>query len=360
MVGLYVHIPFCKQKCFYCDFFSIKYNSELADKYIDSLIKHAKQFKPRKINSIYIGGGTPSILSLEQIQKLLQNLSSTFNLSEIKEFTFELNPESASKEKLHILKTLGVNRLSIGLQSPDDRNLEYLGSVHDFKIFCHVYDMAMSEGFDNLNIDLIYGLSNQTVKEWEETLQRTLLFKSTHLSLYPLTVEENTPFYAKGVTTDDDLQRRMYDKAVEILQNNGYIHYEISNWAKKSKESFHNSNYWRNLEYIGLGAGASGYLDRNRYKNIENVEKYIDFVENKIDCRVENEYINEKIYKTERIMLGLRLLCEGLSIEYFKSLENQNVLSEYLKEKMLLKDTDTIKLSPEQVFTFNQILSKII
>jgi len=360
MIGLYIHIPFCRQKCFYCDFFSTKYDTDLADKYIDSLIKHSQKFKNKKINSIYIGGGTPSVLSSKQIQKLLLSLSNTFNLSKVKEFTFELNPESASKEKLIILKEFGVNRLSIGLQSVEDKYLKYLGRIHDLKTFCACYDNAKQEGFDNINIDLIYGLPNQTVNDWESILKKALLFNSEHLSLYPLSIEENTTFYKNGIVTDDALQREMYEKTVEILEHSEYVHYEISNWAKKNKEALHNINYWHNLEYIGLGAGACGYLEKNRYKNIENIEKYINFIESNIDCMIENEYIDEKLYTAETIMLGLRLLYKGLSIKCFNSPQNKSALLECLKERTLIQEEDRVKLAKEHVFIFNQIASKFM
>jgi oxygen-independent coproporphyrinogen-3 oxidase len=165
----------------------------LADRYIDALIEHARQYKNENICSIYVGGGTPSVLSSEQIQKLLQALKDILNLSAIQEFAFELNPESVSKEKLHILKQLGVNRLSIGLQSVEDESLKFLGRIHDFKTFCYVYDAARKEGFANINIDLIYGLPKQMLKAWEQILKKTLLFNSEHLSLYPLSMEESTP-----------------------------------------------------------------------------------------------------------------------------------------------------------------------
>jgi oxygen-independent coproporphyrinogen-3 oxidase len=360
MVGLYIHIPFCRQKCFYCDFFSIKYDVDLADKYIDSLIRHSQKFKNRKVSSIYIGGGTPSVLSSKQIQKLLLSLSNTFNLSKIKEFTFELNSESTSKEKLIILKEFGVNRLSVGLQSVEDKYLKYLGRIHDLKTFCICYDNAKHEGFDNVNIDLIYGLPNQTVDDWESVLKKILLFNSEHLSLYPLSVEENTVFYKNGIVTDDKLQSEMYEKSVEILEHVEYIHYEISNWAKKNKEALHNTNYWRNLEYIGLGASACGYLKKNRYKNVESIEKYINFIENNTDCTIENEYIDEKFYTAETIMLGLRLLYEGLSIKCFNSPQNKFALLECLKEKTLIQEGNRIKLAKEHVFIFNQIVSKFM
>jgi oxygen-independent coproporphyrinogen-3 oxidase len=360
MIGLYIHIPFCKQKCFYCDFFSAKYNSELANKYIGSLIKHAQNFKNKKIDSIYVGGGTPSILSYHQIQKLLSSLNNIFNLSQVKEFTFELNPESVSKEKLQILKEFGVSRLSIGLQSVEDQYLKYLGRVHDYKTFCIAYYAAKNAGFNNINIDLIYGLPNQSVNDWKNALERTSQFDSQHLSLYPLSIEKNTSFYKNGVVSDDKLQREMYEKAVDILEQNGYIHYEISNWAKKNKEAFHNTNYWRNLEYIGLGAGACGYLNRNRYKNIENIEKYINLIENNSDCVIENEYINEQLYTTETIILGLRLLSEGLPLKCFKSSKHKDILLKGLKENILVQEKDKIKLVQEYAFVSNQVISKFI
>jgi oxygen-independent coproporphyrinogen-3 oxidase len=361
MIGLYIHIPFCRQKCFYCDFFSTKYDDiSLVDKYIDSLIKHSQKFKNKKINSIYIGGGTPSILSFKQIQKLLLSLSNTFNLSKVKEFTFELNPESALKEKLIILKEFGVNRLSIGLQSVEDKYLKYLGRMHDLKTFCTCYDNVKHEGFNNVNIDLIYGLPNQTVDDWEIVLKKTLLFNSEHLSLYPLSVEENTTFYKNGIVLDDKLQREMYEKNVEILEHSEYVHYEVSNWAKKNKEALHNTNYWRNLEYVGLGAGACGYLGGNRYKNIENIEKYINFIENNVDCTIENEYMDEKLYTTETIMLGLRLLHEGLSIKCFSSTQNKFALAECLRERILIQEEGRVKLAKEYVFIFNQIVTRFM
>jgi oxygen-independent coproporphyrinogen-3 oxidase len=361
MLGLYVHIPFCRQKCFYCNFFSIKYDVSLADRYIESLIKHSQQFKNEKINSIYIGGGTPSILSFRQLQNLLQSLNDTFNVLELKEYTFELNPESISKEKMILLKDFGVNRLSIGLQAVEAKTLKYLGRIHDFKSFCSAYNIARNEGFDNINIDLIYGLPNQTVSEWVESLKKVLLFNSEHLSLYPLTIEQNTPFYKNNIVTDDNLQREMYDKTVEILEYSGYIHYEISYWYKKGKEAVHNTNYWRNKEYIGLGAGASGYFKRDRYKNVGDVEKYIDFIGDDIDCRVEKEYINEKLYTTEAIILGLRLLNEGMDINSFRSPQQQNALRECLDGGMLVEEqSGRVKLAKEYVFVFNQVALKFI
>jgi len=360
MVGLYIHIPFCRQKCFYCNFFSVEYDSFLADKYIKALVKQALQFRGRKISSVYIGGGTPSVLSLKQIQTLLQALNDIFNMSLVREFTFELNPESISKEKLSLIKKFGVNRLSIGLQSIVDKFLKFLGRIHDFKTFCNVYDMAREEDFNNINIDLLYGLPSQTVNECEQTIKKVLFFNSEHLSFYPLSIEENTPFYKNDLVVDGDIQRDMYDKIAEILAGGGYSHYELSNWSKCGKESLHNANYWRNCEYVGLGAGAAGYLERKRYKNIENIAEYINLLENNCNVEIESECIDDELYETETIILRLRLLNEGVNVNSFNNPKHYAALLECLGNGTLKRKNGKIKLAEKYVFVFNQIVSKFV
>ncbi|MDR2399592.1 MAG: radical SAM family heme chaperone HemW [Endomicrobium sp.] len=360
MVGLYIHIPFCKQKCFYCNFFSIKYEEDLANKYIDALIKHSLNFKGTALDSIYIGGGTPSILSSKQIERLLSCISDKFDMSKVFEFNFELNPESVTLEKLNILKNYKVNRLSIGLQATDDKVLSLLGRAHKFKNFCDIYTIVRQVGFNNISIDLICGIVDQTLEDWKNTLLKVLSFNSENLSLYPLSIEEDTIFFKNSIVICDDTQRDMYDFSVDLLEKNGYEHYEIANWAKSGKESFHNTNYWRNKEYIALGAGASGYLDRFRYKNISNIKKYIESINNGLDVQVEKEYINDKLYSFESIMLGLRLLKEGISIKYFNNDDYKNILEEYIKEKVLVKDNNVVKFAKGYEFFFNEIVSKFI
>lgn len=360
MLGLYIHIPFCKQKCFYCDFFSVKYSSYLSEKYIDALIKHAGDYKDRKPDTVYIGGGTPSVLSEKQLEKLLNSLRKTIDLSAVSEFTFELNPESVSAEKLKILKQYGVNRLSMGLQTHDNESLKKLGRIHDFNTFLTAFKQAREAGFDNMNLDLMYGIPGQTMEAWLESLKQGLSFGSEHLSLYPLTVEENTVFYQQFVTTDDNLQREMYDKALKVLEEAGYTHYEISNWAKPGKESVHNSNYWRNREYIALGAGAAGYLDRMRYKNTEDVFRYIDLKNENMTVKSDEEYVNDDVYNEESIMLGLRLLNEGVSVDCFKSLQSIKTLHKFLNQQILVNENGRIKLSKDFVFISNTVISEFI
>ncbi|MCL2485476.1 MAG: radical SAM family heme chaperone HemW [Endomicrobia bacterium] len=399
MLGLYIHIPFCRQKCFYCDFFSVNYEEFLADKYIESVVKHAEAYgqggqgdgdsdqsmvnTPVPLTTIYIGGGTPSVLSETQIKTLLSGIASNFNLSGLKEFTFEANPESLTENKLKILKNYGVNRLSLGLQSCNDKYLSLLGRVHNFETFKKVFALSRSAGFDNINIDLIYGFSGQTLNDFQNDLSEMLKFKSEHISLYPLAVEENTVFHKTGVKTNSDTQAEMYEKACEMLQKSGYVHYEISNWSLKGKESLHNSNYWRNYEYIALGAGASGYYNRIRYKNIPDIEKYCRHCEEEtgqgnggIDQRVvttpvpltrvkqpiaiEQEYISDDLYETESIMLGLRLLNDGVDIKKFTSNKNISILKNFLKDKILINDNGKIKLSERHIFISNTVISEFM
>jgi oxygen-independent coproporphyrinogen-3 oxidase len=360
MLGLYIHIPFCRQKCFYCNFFSVKYEQYLADKYIDALIKHSLNFKNVAVDSIYIGGGTPSVLSYKQIERLLTCINDKFDLSKLFEFSFELNPDSITLEKLNILRNYKVNRLSIGLQSTDDKILNFLGRVHNFKNFCTVYSIARQVGFHNISIDLIYGIADQTVKDWENTLLKVLKFDTSNLSLYPLSIEEDTIFYKKDIATSEYTQRDMYDFSVDFLERNGYEHYEISNWAKRGNEPFHNTNYWRNFEYIALGAGASGYLNRIRYKNVSNIKKYIKLINNKLDVQIEKEYIEDKLYSFEYIMLGLRLLKEGVNIKHFDNNHYQNILEEFVNKNYLVKHGDRIKFAKGYEFLFNEIVHKFI
>ncbi|MDR3111575.1 MAG: radical SAM family heme chaperone HemW [Elusimicrobiota bacterium] len=359
ILGLYVHIPFCRCKCFYCDFFSSNYSSEIAKSYINALIKNLQDFKNYHVTSIYIGGGTPSVLPVNLIEKLLNAINTTLNLSELKEYTFELNPESVDIEKLAVLKNFGVERLSVGLQSTDDKILQILGRPHDFKTFCKSYELIKNFKFENINIDLIYGIPTQDLYSWKQTLNQTAIFESTHLSLYPLSIEKGTFFYTNGVCTDDDLQRNMYEEAVSFLHGKGFNHYEISNWAKENKESFHNSNYWRNCQYIGVGASASGYFKRKRYKNISDIKKYIDFSNQNLNVS-ESEFIDDNLYKTERIILGLRLLNEGVEVESFLQDPFYKILSECLKDKTLYNENNRIKISKKYIFVFNQIAEKFV
>jgi oxygen-independent coproporphyrinogen-3 oxidase len=353
MKGLYVHIPFCARKCAYCDFVSQAYDNAASDAYINALSAEMQKYRLTPVNTVYIGGGTPSTLSVRQLNTLLNDLRDNFNISQIKEFTVELNPESTTIEKLKLFKNMDINRLSIGLQSPNNAELSYLGRVHNLKQFEEAFYNARTVGFNNINIDLMYGF--QTLKEWENNLAEILKFATEHISLYPLTIEEGTLFYKNSVTVDYDLQSQMYGIAVNILQSAGYIHYEISNWSKPEKQSLHNSNYWRNKEYIGIGAAAASYLNRWRYKNTDNIADYIKSPTGSI---IEKEFIDDEIFAREAIILSLRLLNEGADIKYFNNIKLKQALEKLLSQGLVLNNSGKIVINPKYVFISNGILEQ--
>ena len=244
----------------------------------------------------------------------------------------ELNPESTTEEKLKLLFDARVTRLSLGLQSIYDQSLTVLGRLHNYEKFKKAYYTAREIGFNNINMDLMYGIPNQTLNSWKKTLKEVLKLESQHISLYPLTVEPNTPFYKKKVEPNTELQAEMYDFACSFLKENGFEHYEISNWAKEKKYSLHNKLYWRNKEYIGLGTSASSYYKRYRYKN------------------------NTK-YNKEKIMLGLRL-SEGVDIKYFEN--SKDILNKYVADGMLVIEKDRVRFTQKALFVSNSVLADFI
>ena len=357
MLGLYIHIPFCKRKCFYCDFVSIEYLEELADNYLKALQIESLKYKNEKIDTIYIGGGTPSVLSVVQLEKLISLIKLNFDISNIQEYTIELNPESTTKEKLEFLYNSNISRISFGLQSIFDDNLNILGRLHNYEKFKSVYYCAKEVGFNNINIDLMYGIPNQNLQKWADTLKEVINLDSQHISLYPLTIEKNTLFYEKNIEPDTDLQAKMYNLACTTLKKNNFQHYEISNWAKENKYSRHNKLYWQNQKYIGLGTSAASYYNRYRYKNNTNVIQYIENLFNKKNIVTEKEYITDELYKEEKIMLELRL-NEGVDLKYFK--DKKDVLDKYIMDKMLVVINNKVKFTEQALFISNTIISDLL
>lgn len=357
MTGLYIHIPFCKRKCFYCDFVSVKYNTVQSEEYISAVIKEAQKYSSVPVSTIYIGGGTPSVLSVQQMERLIRNIKMIFDISTLEEFTVELNPESTTPDKLQMLYDQQVSRLSFGLQSPNNNLLKELGRLHNFEKFKEAYCNSVKKGFDNINIDLIYGIQNQTMNDWMYSLDTVLSFDSKHVSLYPLTIEEGTFFYDKNIKTNNEMQRIMYKTACDKFKNNNFEHYEISNWAKDRKYSKHNITYWKNREYIGLGPSAASYYQKYRFKNTVKVEEYIENINNGKNIIIEKEYINDSIYNIETIMLGLRL-SEGVDIKYFK--EKKDIIEQYLKEGFIRIKDNKVSLTEESFFISNSLISDLI
>ncbi|UZW12652.1 radical SAM family heme chaperone HemW [Clostridium pasteurianum] len=366
--ALYIHIPFCKQKCLYCDFPSFANNENLMEQYIIALNIEMKKVADKKISTIFIGGGTPTYLNL-QCLKNLKEILKNLNLSKQVEFTIEGNPGTFTKEKLKVLKDMGVNRLSIGLQSVQDSLLKTLGRIHNYNDFLNSYNMSRSMGFNNINIDLMFGLPGQNVEMWKHSLEVIVDLNPEHLSCYSLILEKGTPFFNKYDEIDlpdEDVVSEMYSITKEFLSKNGYFQYEISNFSKKGLECKHNLTYWNLQNYIGIGSGAHSYYDGIRYRNESNVKKYIQLIKEDNTAVVENYTNTLEDEMEEFIFLGLRKI-KGISIEEFKNRFRKDIFSiysdvieKYQSLHMLIVEEDRMYLSPRGMEISNYILSDFI
>ncbi len=329
---LYVHIPFCKKKCRYCDFLSFAGEEWTQETYTQALIREIGAWKGKenkKVSSVFVGGGTPSILSVRRMEKIFEALRESFFLAEDVEITIECNPGTLEKEKLEVYKGLGVNRLSLGLQSAKNEELRLLGRIHTWETFLESFQMARKAGFENLNVDLISALPGQTVESWRETLEKTIALSPEHISAYSLIIEEGTPFYQEyeedakireaggdpQFLPSEDAERQMYEDTEKILGNAGYSRYEISNYAKPGMACRHNMGYWQRKEYIGLGLGASSLYREGRWRNPENLLEYCNRKEDMPE-RKDLQKLSRKDQMEETMFLGLRLM-EGVEEEAF-------------------------------------------
>ena len=364
-IGIYVHIPFCKQKCYYCDFYSMAEKDEWVPRYIKSLINEIKQKKNEEefnflsiVKTIYIGGGTPSFINSKYIIEILNAIYENYEVDKNAEITIEVNPGTSTLEKLEDYKSIGINRLSIGLQATQNHLLKNIGRIHNYYEFVDTYHLAREVDFKNINVDLMIGLPEQTVLDVENSVEEVISLEPEHISLYSLIVEENTKI-EKGVQNGtirlplEDDERKMYWRAKEILEQNGYKHYEISNFAKVGYESKHNMNCWKQKEYIGFGAAAHSYVNSYRVSNIDSIEQYIKNVEE--NKQRENLIFHEKQTledkQNEYMLLGLRKL-DGISIQEFKLKFVANPIYLYhdkleklTKQELIEIDGDTIKLT---------------
>lgn len=370
-LSLYIHIPFCKQKCFYCDFPSYASIDYLREDYVKALCKEIEEKAiDYKIKSIFIGGGTPSYLETKEIAKLLKTISK-LDLEEGMEFTMECNPGALAEEKLKTMIEGGVNRVSMGLQAVQNSLLKDIGRIHTFKEFTENFNLARKVGFKNINVDLMFGLPNQSFDEWKESLETIADLNPEHISAYSLIVEEGTAFYKlwernKLILPTEEDERRMYSETKEILKAKGYHQYEISNYSKEGYECYHNKVYWESKNYLGVGSASTSFIDGKRIKNIENVKAYIDgIMEGKSIVLEENENSKEDNIE-EFVFMGLRMI-EGISKEEFKRRFKSDIYEIYNKEieknienGLLLEVGDRLKLTEKGIEFSNLVMSDFI
>ncbi|AAK79250.1 oxygen-independent coproporphyrinogen-3 oxidase [Clostridium acetobutylicum] len=332
-LGLYIHIPFCKSKCLYCDFPSYACIEDYMIPYAKALCTEIEKASINKVfSSIFIGGGTPSFLSIEALNILCDALKKVRKTKDV-EFTVEGNPNSFTEKKLMVFKDMGVNRLSIGLQACQDRLLKKLGRIHTLKEFTVAFKRARNLGFNNINVDLMFGIPDQTLEDFKESLEFITKLKPEHISSYSLIVEEGTPYFkmnegGKLKLPNEDEERDMYSFARTFLEEKGYNQYEISNFAVKDKECRHNLIYWELDNYIGCGASAHSYFNGVRYRNINNVKKYIEQISKGNSVVEENHRNLLKEDMEEFMFLGLRK-TRGVSIEEFKLKFNKDIQEVY-------------------------------
>jgi oxygen-independent coproporphyrinogen-3 oxidase len=359
MYGLYVHIPFCRRKCNYCDFVSREGTGENYDAYLSTLALEMQQYPGMSLLTAFIGGGTPSILSSAQLDRLFSDIRRIFNCTHLAEMTFESNPESLNDEKLRALKKAGVNRLSIGAQSFADDELAFLGRVHTSRDFERAYAAGRRFGFSNINIDLMYGLPGQALAAWKKNLEKAVAFGPQHLSLYPLTIEPGTAFAGNQVAIDEDLQAEMFEWSIDFMAQEGYEHYEISNWARSGYVCRHNLMYWHNGEYVGVGAAAASHRGLRRWKNRSSIDDYMAGVKSQDNIIEELEDIDHAQRLSEDIILRLRCRS-GIVFSQDISERFGGKIEELVGQNLLERVGENIRLTRRGILLANQVMKEFV
>ncbi|HBM48038.1 MAG TPA: coproporphyrinogen III oxidase [Lachnoclostridium sp.] len=405
---LYIHIPFCARKCSYCDFLSFAAPERVYREYMDKLIEEicgqGPNFQEYRVSTIFVGGGTPSILPADLIMELFATLSENFDIALDAEVTLEANPGTLTMEKLEVYRQSGINRLSIGLQSADDKELKYLGRIHSYDSFLKSYQRARQAGFKNINVDLMSALPGQDVHSWKTTLKKVMMLKPEHISAYSLIIEEGTPFFErfgepeckKGLLSggqqenskkpetasevaaraavmtlpdlpDEDTDREMYHMTKEMMAAQGYERYEISNYAKKGYECRHNTGYWTGVEYLGLGLGASSYTYGYRYHNTEDLQEYLslNLYEGGAAARdIEELSLEDKM--EEFMFVGLRMMKGVSGSEFLErfGLNMWNVYGDVLKkleqQGLIEVEAPMVRLTERGIDVSNVVLSEFL
>lgn len=379
-LGLYVHIPFCLSKCAYCDFNSaVPENEELMSRYVSALISHMKSYcyinKEYEVDTVFIGGGTPTALPKKELARLVRAIKKCFHVTRDAEFTVEANPATVTLASLKQLRRLGVNRLSFGMQSADDRELKALSRLHTRGEFVESYRAARAAGFDNINVDVMFGIPYQTYDSLMKTLRFVARLDPEHISMYNLKIEPGTPFHknleaVKKVCADEDTEYAMYTGAIDYLASVGYPQYEISNFSRRGYRCFHNMKYWNCEEYLGFGVSAHSYFNGNRFSFTPDVKKYMLAVEDmssSISITEDSEQLEPRERMGEYIMLRFRL-ADGLDPEVFMrkfgvSFEEAygRKLNRYLAQGFMVRlENGAYALTPQGMFVSNYILSDIL
>lgn len=379
-LGIYVHIPFCIKKCAYCDFLSMPAEEEVKKQYVSAVLEEIEDYrqwiKEYQVKTIYFGGGTPSLLAEKYINNILHKLQEVFEIDDLTalEITLEVNPGTADATKWKAYKEMGINRISMGLQSVDNKTLKKIGRIHTYENFLENFHMARKCGFENISVDIMSALPEQTIEQYEQTLETVAQLSPEHISSYSLIIEEGTLFwkwYKEGgelehELPDEELERKMYELTKEILKKYGYERYEISNYARKGYESKHNSSYWIGVSYLGIGLGASSFFEGQRYQNVTVLKDYLENAGNK-EQRIQNR---EKIGITEAIQefmfLGLRRMC-GVSKEEFKKRFGQSmevvygeILKDLSQKGLLCIEGDNVYLTDYGIDVSNYVFSAFL
>ena len=371
--SVYIHIPFCATKCYYCAFNTYTFHKEQAEKYLQALRTEMELYASAtdSLQTIFIGGGTPSILSANALAQLLGDIHRNFTISPDAEITVECNPGTVDAEKLSIMRSSGVNRLSFGLQAMQDETLQQLGRIHTVDEFLHSYQLTRKHGFENVNIDLIFALPDQAIEAWHHTLNAVISLEPEHISAYNLVMEEATPFYEQWQAGElhlpsEDTEADMFQYTIETLTAHGYTHYEICNFAKPDQVAKHNLVYWNNQACIGLGAGACGYVNGVRYTNIRGIAPYIDALRQHNKPISDTEHLTGYAEKAETLMLALRKR-EGISLENYQNRFGEEIevaLGDILNKWIdlhLLEQTDThLRLTDHGLFLANEIFVELM
>ncbi|MFR4895607.1 MAG: radical SAM family heme chaperone HemW [Blautia hansenii] len=374
-LGLYVHIPFCVKKCGYCDFLSWCGTSEEKETYVQALLKEIESYREfargYRVSTVFVGGGTPSVLEAGQMEGVLGNIQEVFELEKKPEITLEMNPATVTEEKLQCYKENGVNRLSIGLQSVKNEKLEVLGRIHSYEEFLESYELARKAGFTNISVDLISSIPGQKLEEWKEELAALSALSPEHISVYQLIIEAETPFYEKyaeheELLPDEEESREIYLWTGSFLKEQGYEQYEISNYAKPGKESRHNLKYWERGDYLGLGLGAASMVRNIRMSNTKDMKTYLERCGQPKTMREDVQFLEEARQMEEFMFLGLRK-TRGVSRKEFRRIFGQEMdmvyekaLHKCLENGMLKEHKDRVYLSEEGVLLSNAVLSEFL